>query len=211
MKIYPDENGREGKGILFVISSPSGGGKSTIARRLIAALSGIVISVSHTTREPRQGEVDGSEYHFVSPEEFERIRAGGGFVEWAEVYGEFYGTSRKEIDRITGTGKDVLLDIDVQGGRQIRERFSGAVLIFVVPPERAELEKRLQKRGTESPDQINRRLAAEAGELALIPYYDYAIRNDDLEEAFRAVRSIITAERCRVSRRANNEVSARRY
>lgn len=201
MRIYPDENGREGKGILFVISSPSGGGKSTIAKRLIGSLPGIVMSVSHTTREPRQGEVDGSDYHFVSAEEFERIRSEGGFVEWAEVHGEFYGTGRKEIDRIAGSGKDVLLDIDVQGGQQIRERFPEAVLVFVVPPERDELENRLRKRGTESPEQINRRLAAEAGELALIPYYDYAVQNDSLEDASRAVRSIVMAERCRVSRR----------
>ncbi|NOY86398.1 MAG: guanylate kinase [Deltaproteobacteria bacterium] len=206
MKIYPDENGREGKGILFVISSPSGGGKSTIAKRLIASLSGIVLSISHTTREPRQGEVDGSDYHFVSVEEFERIRREGGFVEWAEVHGRSYGTGRKEIDRITGAGKDALLDIDVQGGQQIRERFPEAILVFVVPPERDELERRLRKRGTESPEQINRRLAAEVDELALIPYYDYAIRNDNLEDAFHAMRSIVTAERCRVSRRATNEV-----
>jgi len=201
MKSDPAENGKKGKGILFVISSTSGGGKTTLVRRLLKCLPDLALSVSHTTREPREGEVDGSDYYFIDKDEFIKIIESGGFLEWAEVYGEYYGTSRLAVENITEQGRDVLLDIDVQGGRQIRDRVLEAVLIFIIPPERDELIRRLRKRGTESPSQLEKRLSAAREELALMPFYDYAIRNDDLEEAVEALRSIIIAERCRITRR----------
>jgi guanylate kinase len=201
MTINDKENGTGGRGILFVISSTSGGGKTTLVRRLLKCLPDLALSVSHTTREPREGEVDGSDYYFIGKDEFIKIIESGGFLEWAEVYGEYYGTSRLAVENITEQGRDVLLDIDVQGGRQIRDRVLEAVLIFIIPPERDELIRRLRKRGTESPSQLEKRLSAAREELALMPFYDYATRNDDLEEAVEALRSIIIAERCRITRR----------
>ncbi len=200
MNIETAGNGKQGRGILFVISSTSGGGKTTLARRLLKSLPDLALSVSYTTRDPRKGEVDGSDYHFIERDEFNKIKEPGGFLEWAEVYGEYYGTSRLAVESVIEQGRDVLLDIDVQGGRQIRDRIPEAVLIFIIPPERDELIRRLRNRGTESPSQLEKRLSAAREELALMPFYDYAIRNDDLEEAVEALRSIIIAERCRVTR-----------
>jgi guanylate kinase len=201
MKSETAENGTGGKGILFVISSTSGGGKTTLVKRLLESLPDLVLSVSHTTRAPREGEIDGSDYHFVDRGDFEQIMESNGFLEWAEVYGEYYGTSLAAVKGVAEQGRDAVLDIDVQGGRQVRERVSGAVLIFIIPPEEDELIRRLRNRGTETPNQLEKRLSAAREELALIPFYDYAVRNDDLEEAAEAIRSIIIAERCRVSRR----------
>ncbi len=196
------ENGRKGKGILFVISSTSGGGKTTLIGELLGMLPDLAVSVSHTTRPPRAGETDGIDYNFVSTDEFQRVIGEGEFVEWANVYGEFYGTTRKVIGEILATGCDVLLDIDVQGGRQIKERFPESVLIFVIPPQRDELVRRLRERGTEKPEEIEVRLAEADKELALIPFYDYAIANDDLKTAADTLRCIVVAERCGVPRRA---------
>jgi len=202
MRTEPSENGTGGKGILFVISSTSGGGKTTLVKRLLGSLPDLVLSVSHTTRAPREGEIDGSDYHFVDRGGFEQIMESNGFLEWAEVYGEYYGTSLVAVKGVAEQGRDAVLDIDVQGGRQVREKVSGAVLIFIIPPEEDELIRRLRNRGTETPSQLEKRLSAAREELALIPFYDYAVRNDDLEEAAEAIRSIIIAERCRVSRRS---------
>ncbi|TNF47476.1 guanylate kinase [bacterium] len=190
-----------GKGILFVISSTSGGGKTTLVRRMLESLPDLALSVSHTTRDPREGEVDGSDYHFIDRDEFEKIRESGGFLEWAEVYGEYYGTSSMVLESVREQLIDTLLDIDVQGGCQIRDTVPEAVLIFVIPPERDELIRRLRSRGTESPTQLERRLSIASEELALMPIYDYAVLNEDLEGAVQALRSIIIAERCRVTRR----------
>lgn len=196
------ENGRRGKGILFVISSTSGGGKTTLIGELLDQLPDLAVSISHTTRQPRDGEENGVDYNFVSVDEFQRMVGEDEFVEWANVYGEFYGTSGKAIAEMLSTGCDVLLDIDVQGGRQIKERFPESVLIFVIPPHRDELEKRLRDRGTEKPEEIEIRLAEADKELALIPFYDYAIANDDLSTATDSLRSIVVAERCVVLRRS---------
>jgi len=202
MKLSEKENGTGGKGILFVISSTSGGGKTTLVKRLLGSLPDLVLSVSHTTRAPREGEIDGSDYHFVDRGGFVKIMELNGFLEWAEVYGEHYGTSLAAVKGVAEQGRDAVLDIDVQGGRQVREKVSGAVLIFIIPPEEDELIRRLRNRGTETTSQLEKRLSAAREELALIPFYDYAVRNDDLEEAAEAIRSIIIAERCRVSRRS---------
>ncbi len=196
------ENGRSGRKILFVVSSPSGGGKTTLCRRLLAEEPGIRLSVSHTTRPPREGEKDGREYFFTEEKDFTRLIAEGAFLEWAQVFGQHrYGTSRAEVDRIRGKGDDVLLDVDVQGAVAIKQRFPEAVLVFILPPSEEELVRRLRLRGTETAQSLAVRLETAKKELALLPRYDYALLNDDLDQAYGALRSILTAERCRVSRR----------
>lgn len=184
--------------ILFVLSAPSGGGKTTILKKVMAGLPGLVYSVSHTTRSPRAGEVAGRDYHFVSGDEFQAMQTGTppGFLEWAEVHGNLYGTGRAEVERQLQSGRDVILDIDVQGALQVR-RAAAPVLIFIAPPSLAELEARLRKRGTESADSIRLRLDNARKELRLTDRYDYLIINDRLEEAIDSLHSIIVAERCR--------------
>ncbi len=200
MSEYRGENGKEGKGILFVISSASGGGKTTLVGRLLGALPDLAVSVSHTTRLPRPGEVDGRDYHFISTDEFQRMVGENEFIEWANVYEELYGTSEKAIQTILDDGWDVLLDIDVQGGTQIRERFPDSVLVFIVPPGRDELERRLLKRGTETQQEIDIRMAQADKELALIPFYDYAIANENIDAAADALMCVVVAERCKAAR-----------
>ena len=183
--------------ILFVLSAPSGGGKTTLLRRVMADLPGLVFSVSHTTRAPRPGEQNGRDYHFVSREEFLAIReTGTGFLEWAEVHNNLYGTGRAEVERQLAAGRDVILDIDVQGALQVQGA-SSPVLIFIAPPSLAELEARLRRRGTESEETIQLRLDNARTELQLTDRYDYLIINDRLDEAIDSLRSIIVAERCR--------------
>jgi guanylate kinase len=184
--------------ILFVLSAPSGGGKTTILKKVMAGLPGLVFSVSHTTRPPRPGEVDGRDYHFVSQQEFQAMRGGtpSGFLEWAEVHGNLYGTDRAEVERQLQAGLDVILDIDVQGALQV-QRAAAPVMIFIAPPSLAELEARLRRRGTESEDTIRLRLDNARKELERIDRYEYLIINDRLEIAIDSLRSIIVAERCR--------------
>ena len=186
------------KGILFVLSSPSGGGKTTILKKVMADLPGLVFSVSHTTRSPRHGEEDGRDYHFVSREAFASIRsqAPSGFLEWAEVHGNLYGTSRKEVAKQIDAGNDVILDIDVQGALQVKEN-GDPVLIFIAPPSLEVLENRLRSRGTESEENIQLRLENARKELAFCDRYNYLIINDLLPDAVDSIRSIIVAERCR--------------
>ena len=192
------------RGILFVVSAPSGGGKTTLVKAALAADDGLSLSVSLTTRQPRRGEVDGRDYHFVRPEEFDRRRADGEFAEWAEVFDHAYATPRSPLDEAIRAGHDVLLDVDIQGARSLKEIYGrDAVGIFVVPPSFAALESRLRARGTDSEDQIARRLrrvrvemeaAAEAG------IYDYRIVNEDRTEAALAIDAIVAAERLRLDR-----------
>ncbi len=184
--------------ILFVLSAPSGGGKTTILKKVMARLPGLVFSVSHTTRAPRPGEVAGRDYHFVSPEEFQAMREGDppGFLEWAEVHGNLYGTGRAEVERQLQSGRDVILDIDVQGALQVQGA-AAPVMIFIAPPSLAELESRLRRRGTESEETISLRLDNARQELKYTDRYDYLIINDRLEEAVDSLHSIIVAERCR--------------
>lgn len=184
--------------ILFVLSAPSGAGKTTILKKVMAGLPGLVFSVSHTTRAPRPGEVAGRDYHFVSPEEFQTMREGDppGFLEWAEVHGNLYGTGRAGVERQLQAGRDVILDIDVQGALQVRGAAS-PVMIFIAPPSLSELEARLRKRGTESEETIRLRLDNACQELKLADRYDYLIINDRLEDAVDSLRAIIVAERCR--------------
>ena len=189
------------EGFLLVLSAPSGCGKTTILRQVMAELSGLSFSVSHTTRQPRTGEISGRDYHFVSPEEFKIIRdqQPSGFLEWAEVHGNFYGTSRQEMDSRLAAGMDVILDIDVQGAEQVR-RSTQPVTVFIAPPSLEELERRLRGRGTESEESVRRRLANAAKEMEAAPAYTYLIINDRLEQAVLELKSIIIAERCRIRR-----------
>ena len=187
-----------GNGLLLVISSPSGCGKTTILKRVMADLPGLVFSISHTTRAPRSGEREGRDYYFVDHRQFRELsgRSPSGFLEWAQVHGNFYGTGRDEVESQRLAGNDVVLDIDIQGAAQIR--ISGdPVTVFIAPPSLAELEHRLRGRGTESEETVALRLANAKQEMQAVDEYDYLIINDRLEEAVESLRAIIIAERCR--------------
>lgn len=187
-------------GVLFILSAPSGAGKTTISRRAIAEIPGLEMSISCTTRPPRPGERDGADYHFLTPEEFTRRRDAGGFAEWAKVHDALYGTPREPIETALAEGRDVLLDIDVQGARQMKSGYPQAVAVFVLPPSLAELERRLRARATDAEDVIRRRLARAREEIDERWSYDYGIVNADLEASVRRFAAIVEAERCRTSR-----------
>lgn len=192
------------RGELYVISAPSGAGKTTLIRSLLAGdppLGGeVAFSVSHTTRPPRPGERHGVDYHFVQPPDFERLIAADRFLEWAEVYGHYKGTSRDEVEGRLAAGIDVILDIDVQGARQVRRRRPEARSIFVLPPSFGELEHRLRSRGHDTPQQVADRLAAARREMECAPSYDFVIINDDAGRARRALAAIFLAGRHRSER-----------
>lgn len=183
------------RGIFFVLSAPSGAGKTTLYRGVMKQLSDMTYSISYTTRRPRSGETDGVDYCFVGRPVFEEMIGAGEFVEWAEVHGELYGTHRRTLQATLEAGKDIILDIDVQGAQQLRESFNKGVFIFVFPPSLDELEKRLRGRDTDSDEVINRRLCIATKEMALYKNYDYLIINDDLAQATSSVIHIIQAER----------------
>lgn len=186
------------KGVLAVISGFSGAGKGTIMKELIRQYP-YFLSTSATTRKPREGEVDGREYFFHTKEEFEQMIAEGELIEWAEYVGNYYGTPKKAVEQQLAEGKDVLLEIEMQGGMLVKEQFPEAVLIFITPPSYAELKSRLQGRGTESMEEIERRLARAGEEAAYMKSYDYIVVNDNLSEAVNRVNNIITDEHFRVS------------
>ncbi len=192
--------GREARPLLIVLTAPSGTGKSTVARHLFALQPRLRFSVSHTTRRPRPGEEDGVHYHFVDDATFDRMVAEGAFAEWAHVHKQRYGTSRAEIDRLTGAGFDVLLDVDVQGARQLLESYPDAVSVFLLPPSLEELERRLVGRGTESPEQLATRLETARTELREAARFRYVVVNDEVERAAADFLSITRAERCRRDR-----------
>ncbi len=183
-----------GQGPLIIVSGPSGSGKSTVIARLLkASARPLRLSVSATTRRPRDGETDGVQYHFWTRPRFEQEVAGGGFLEHALVHGEYYGTLRSEVDRHRARGTGVLLDIDVQGAEQVRGRCPDALSVFLEPPSMRALEERLRRRGTESEAAIQRRLRAAEGEIARAGEYDYRIDNDDLEHTVARVRELVEA------------------
>ena len=186
------------KGVLAVISGFSGAGKGTIMKELIRQYP-YFLSVSATTRKPREGEIDGREYFFHTKEEFEHMIAEGELIEWAEYVGHYYGTPKKAVEQQLAEGKDVLLEIEMQGGMLVKDQFPEAVLIFITPPSYAELKSRLQGRGTESTEEIERRLARAGEEVAYMKSYDYIVVNDELAEAVSRVNNIITDEHYRVS------------
>lgn len=177
-----------------ILSAPSGGGKTTIAKELLRIRNDLGYSVSCTTREPRAGEVDGRDYYFLSRSEFARRRATGEFAESAEVHGNLYGTLRSEVRRVLGAGKHVIMDIDVQGALQFTHVFPESVTIFVLPPSAEVLLDRLRQRQTESKDQLSKRLLSALQELQAVESYAYVVVNDDLSEAVRRVSAIIDAE-----------------
>ena len=187
-------------GNLFIVSAPSGAGKTTLVSGLVAADPGIRKSVSYTTRAPRQGEENGRSYHFIGVEEFERMRSQGDFLETARVHENFYGTSRRTVEKETAGGFDVLLEIDWQGAAQIRSLKPDAVSIFILPPSIEALEKRLRGRGQDSPDVIAGRVAAARGEISHVGEFDYVIINDEFNRAAQDLISIIRAERLRLPR-----------
>lgn len=186
---------------LLVLSSPSGGGKSTIARKLVQGRDDVAFSVSATTRPMRPGEADGKDYYFLSDEEFDRRVESGGFLEWATYGGRRYGTLVSEVQRIFGEGSNAILDIEIEGARQVRRKFPDAVTVFLLPPSGAELAARLRGRDTENEEQVARRLARAQEELGAAGEYDYLIVNDDLVMAVEQVAAIVEAESLRVQRR----------
>jgi len=190
------------RGLMLVISSPSGAGKSTIARTLLETDKHIGLSVSVTTRPRRPSEVEAVHYHFKSVREFERLRDSDALLEWAEVHGNFYGTPREPVEQAMAEGRDMLFDIDWQGAQQLQEKMSADVVsIFVLPPTMTELQSRLHRRAEDSEEVIQTRLANSRAEIAHWREYDYVIVNDDLNSAFDAVQSIVKAERLRRDRR----------
>jgi guanylate kinase len=180
-----------------VLSAPSGAGKTTFAQRLLRSVPGLRFSVSHTTRPARAGEQNGREYFFVSRRTFKRMVARGEFLEWAEVYGNLYGTSWKALRQAQAAGNDVLLDIDVQGHRQVKRRMPGAVGIFLLPPSSAELERRLRRRHQDTDEVIERRLAEARREVQRWEEYDFLIVNDNILSAEKALKSVVMASRFR--------------
>jgi len=191
------------RGILFVVSGPSGSGKSTLARRLLAEAEELGFSVSHTTRPRRDEEVEGRDYHFVDDAAFDRMVAAGKFLEWATVHGRRYGTAREATLAALREGTDLLLDIDVQGARQLRQSGIQAVYVFVLPPDFATLERRLRVRGSEDESEVRRRLSIATQEVAEFDRYDYLIVNDDLQAAGADLTALVRGERCRTARRAD--------
>lgn len=191
----------ERRGLLYILSSPSGAGKTTLARRLLAADPNIAMSVSVTTRAPRAGERDGVDYFFADKPRFEVMRDRGELLEWAEVFGNLYGTPRAAVNAAISAGKDVLFDIDWQGAQQLSEKLPGDVVrVFVLPPSGATLEQRLKSRAQDPPDVVAKRMAAASAELSHWPEYDYVIVNADLEQSVRAATSILMAERLKRGR-----------
>jgi guanylate kinase len=192
---------RPRRGIIFILSAPSGAGKTTISRAALKAIEGLEASVSLTTRRPRENEVDGFDYHFVSDEEFKRRIDSGELAESARVFEASYGTLRAPLDRAVSSGNDILLDIDIQGARQIRITYPrDAVSIFVLPPSFAELEQRLRHRATEDEAAIDRRLRRAHDEASAWPEYDYLIINADIDDSIALLAAVVKAERLKVGR-----------
>jgi len=190
----------EGRGILFIVSAPSGAGKTTLVEKLVELTPGLRMSRSYTSRRAREGETDGVDYNFVTRQQFETMAAAGEFLEWADVFGNFYGTSAGDTERLLKSAHDVVLVIDVQGARQVRRRGLEASTIFVMPPTSAILEQRLRGRSKDTEEAIQRRLTVAREEVASFSEYDYIVINDELLGAVDRLRAIVLAERARLVR-----------
>ena len=204
-----ERSGRRGK--LFVLAGPSGVGKGSIVARLLAALPDLELSISATTRQPRAREDEGRHYHFVERRSFDEMVEGGGFLEWADIFGERYGTPKEPIDRALAEGRDVLVEIDVQGARQVKAADPAAFMVFITPPSLQELERRLRTRGSETDQQVRRRLAKASDELAAEPEFDVTVVNDDLETAAREVVEIVDRLRRRTINGGHTRVKERKH
>ncbi|MBF0462926.1 MAG: guanylate kinase [Magnetococcales bacterium] len=195
-----------GKGFVIILSAPSGAGKSTLATHLVQTVAGVRLSVSTTTRLPRPGEIPERAYHFVDQATFQAKVERGDFLEWAEVFGNLYGTDRANVDPVLARGECVLLDIDWQGARQVRARLAPAevVSVAILPPSRQVLQERLSRRGSDDPEVVTRRMALAGEEMAHWEEYDYLLLNDDLTRACQRLVAIVTAERLRRERAGGN-------
>ena len=191
----------ERRGLLMVLSSPSGAGKTTLARRLVEADAEIAMSVSVTTRPPRPGETDGRDYHFIDDKRFERMREGDELLEWARVFDNFYGTPRAPVEAAIKSGRDILFDIDWQGAQQLSEKMKHDVVrVFILPPSVTALERRLQTRAQDSVEVVRRRMEAASAEISHWPEYDYVIVNADIDGSLAGLKAILTAERLKRER-----------
>lgn len=188
------------KGLLLVVSGPSGAGKGTVCKSLLEQQKDIMLSVSATTRAPREGELHGVNYYFLSKEEFQSMIDNNELIEWAAFCGNFYGTPKKKVEDALAAGKDVILEIEVQGAMQVRSMFPEAVFVFVLPPSMSELKNRIVGRGTETEEVIAERLKTAAWEFSHIMKYDYILLNDSVDKAVERFRSIIAAEKCNAKR-----------
>jgi guanylate kinase len=196
----PADSGVEARGLLFIVSAPSGAGKTTLVERVVDDTPHLKMSRSYTSRAARQGEVDGVDYNFVARLRFEAMVAAGEFLEWADVFGNLYGTSDADTRRALAAGEDVVLVIDVQGARQVRRRGVEAVTVFVMPPSYGALEQRLRGRSKDSETAIQRRLQVAREEVAAFEEYDFVVVNDELPSAADRLRAIVLAERARLKR-----------
>jgi guanylate kinase len=188
------------RGMLIVVSAPSGAGKTTLCGEIRKLVANLGYSVSHTTRTPRPGEVEGRDFYFVTESDFRRMRERGEFAEWARVHGHLYGTGARALEEALDRGEDILLDIDTQGARQLRTRYPQGVFVFVVAPSMKDLELRLRERQSDAPQEIARRMARAVEEIATWREYDFLIVNHHLDEAVRQLQCLIEAERCRTAR-----------
>ena len=185
-------------GLLFVVSAPSGAGKTSLCKAVTDSMENLTHSVSYATRKPRPGEIDGRDYHFISPGRFQEMVRAGDFAEWAKVHDNLYGTSRRVLDAMIEKGIDVILDIDTQGAKQIKPKYESAVFIFIMPPSLEVLEERLRKRKSDHEEEIRKRMRRARDEIKDYKMYEYIIINHDFDRALADLRSIVIAERCRM-------------
>lgn len=188
------------KGLLIVISGPSGAGKGTICKRLLQKNPQLSLSVSATTRIPRSGEIDGINYYFMNKLQFENRIKDDDFLEYAEVYDNYYGTPKSNVEEILKSGRDVILEIDIQGALKVKENIENGVFIFILPPSMEELKQRIIKRGSETPESLMKRFKSAYQEINFVSRYNYAVVNDEVEAATEKIEAIISAEKCRVDR-----------
>ena len=188
------------RGLLIVISGPSGAGKGTVCKALLKEVKDLNISISMTTRKPRVGEIDGINYYFVQEDYFKKMVEERELLEYAKVYDNYYGTPKRKVLEKLNQGKDVILEIDIQGALKVKSQFSEGVFIFIVPPSMEELENRIKKRGTETEEEVAKRFQSSYKEINYVSKYNYIVINDEIEKAVERVKSIIIAEKCRVDR-----------
>ncbi|MBM4146520.1 MAG: guanylate kinase [Nitrospira sp.] len=191
---------KKSKGSLFIVSAPSGAGKTTLCRKLVSSLPNLQFSVSYTTRQPRKGEVNDRDYTFINRQDFRLMADKGELIEWAEVHGALYGTSRKRLEELLDSGNDVILDIDTQGAMQIKEKYKEGIYIFILPPSLATLKERLKNRLTDSKEEIRKRLGRAIAEIKTFDKYDYVIINDILEDALMEFEAVIISQRVSIKK-----------